>query len=97
MPRELSLYVVMRIRYGSIMATITLKNIPETLHRALQRQALVNHRSINREAIECLERMVSGKAMDVPTFLDRVRRNRVATPGQLTDELIKKARVEGRA
>ncbi len=86
-----------KIHYGSIMATITLKNIPQPLHQALKNRALANNRSINRETIDCLEHMVLGKPMDLPSFLDRVRRSRAATPGQLTDKLLRDARTHGRA
>jgi len=74
------------------MVTITLKNIPEPLHRALQQRAKANNRSINREAIECLERTVLGRPLDAEAFLARVRRHREATPGRLTDDLLLQAR-----
>lgn len=78
------------------MATITLKNIPAPVHRALKKQAKANHRSLNREAIDCLERVLTTRPFDVQTFLERVRRHRESTPGQLTDELIWNARHTGR-
>ncbi|MGI8601551.1 MAG: FitA-like ribbon-helix-helix domain-containing protein [Verrucomicrobiales bacterium] len=78
------------------MATITLKNIPEPLHLALQERAKANHRSINRETIDCLERVVLGKPLDVQAFLERVRHRRRETPGQLTEELLWEARHTGR-
>jgi plasmid stability protein len=78
------------------MATITLKNIPEPLHEALKMRALSHRRSLNSEAIDCLERVVLGKPIDVPAFLSRVRSLRAATPGQIDDALIKKARSTGR-
>ena len=37
------------------MATITLKNVPDDLHRRLKAQAARNHRSLNREVIRTLE------------------------------------------
>jgi hypothetical protein len=40
--------------------------------------------------------VVMGKAMSVPAFLDRVRQDRVATPGRLSDQLIRGARNQGR-
>jgi plasmid stability protein len=51
------------------VATITLKNIPEPLHEALKRRALFHRRSLNSEAIECLEWVLLGKALDVPAYL----------------------------
>ncbi|MGI8603836.1 MAG: FitA-like ribbon-helix-helix domain-containing protein [Verrucomicrobiales bacterium] len=78
------------------MATITLKNIPELLHRTLQERAKANHRSINREAIDCLERVVLGKPLDALAFLEKVRCRRRETPGQLADDLLWEARHTGR-
>ena len=40
--------------------TLTLKNIPPHLHRLLKAQALRHKRSLNQEAILCLELAVSG-------------------------------------
>ena len=37
------------------MPTITLKNVPDELHRRLKEVAAQNHRSLNREAIRLLE------------------------------------------
>lgn len=78
------------------MATITLKNIPEPLHKALKMRALSHRRSLNSEAIDCLERVLLGKALDVPAYLARVRSLRAATPGQIDDDLIREARRTGR-
>ncbi len=78
------------------MATITLKNLPEPLHRALQDRAAANHRSLNREAIACLEQTVLGHPMDVDAFLASVRTRRRQTPGRLTEALLREARQSGR-
>ncbi|MEL6614587.1 MAG: Arc family DNA-binding protein [Bacteroidota bacterium] len=40
------------------MATLTLKNVPDDLHRRLKERAARNHRSLNREVIHALERAV---------------------------------------
>jgi plasmid stability protein len=84
------------IHYGSIMATITLKNIPAPIHRALKIRAEANHRSINRETIDCLERVLLNKPMNVETFLERVSHFREQTPGRLTEKLLEDARRTGR-
>jgi plasmid stability protein len=78
------------------MATITLKNIPEPLHQALKSRAQSHRRSLNSEAIDCLERVLLGKALDAPAYLARVRSLRAATPGHLYDDLIREARGTGR-
>jgi plasmid stability protein len=37
------------------MATITLKNVPKELHAKLTKRAAAHRRSLNQEAIACLE------------------------------------------
>jgi plasmid stability protein len=78
------------------MATVTLKNILEALHEALKRRARSHRRSLNSEAIDCLETVLLGKALDVPAYLARVRSLRAATPGNIDDDLIRDARRTGR-
>lgn len=39
-------------------ATITLKNIPDEIYDSLKEAAEAHHRSINSEAIACLERVL---------------------------------------
>lgn len=41
------------------MATLTLKNVPDDLHRRLKARAERNRRSLNREAIRLLEEGVT--------------------------------------
>jgi len=38
------------------MATLTLKDMPAKLHSALKKRARSNRRSLNQEALYCLER-----------------------------------------
>lgn len=37
------------------MVSITLKDIPESLHRALKQRARLNHRSLNKEVLATIE------------------------------------------
>lgn len=39
------------------MATLTLRDVPDDLHRWLKRQAEAHHRSVNEEAIALLEKL----------------------------------------
>ncbi len=48
--------------YGSVMTTITLKNVPELLRVALRTRAKANRRSLNQEVLYCLERSVEKNA-----------------------------------
>ena len=41
------------------MATITLKNVPDELHQRLKASARRNRRSMNSEALVCLERALT--------------------------------------
>ncbi len=49
-------------------ATITLKNVPPALHRSLKEQAKKHKRSLNQEAIHCLEGALSLAGSDRPSL-----------------------------
>lgn len=49
-------------------ATITLKNVPPDLHRSLKELAKKHKRSLNQEAIHCLEGALSVAAKDRPSL-----------------------------
>jgi hypothetical protein len=49
-------------------ATITLKNVPPALHRSLKEQAKKHKRSLNQEAIHCLEGALSLAENDRPSL-----------------------------
>lgn len=48
------------------MATLTLKNVPDDLHRRLKSRAERSHRTFNREAIRCIEETVAQSAPSAP-------------------------------
>lgn len=48
------------------MADLTIRGLPEELHRYLKQQAEANHRSINRQTIALIERAMKGNAEDKP-------------------------------
>lgn len=60
------------------MATLTLKNVPEELVQALRRRAARHHRSLNREAIACLERVVRPARVEPAALLASLRETRAA-------------------
>jgi plasmid stability protein len=64
---------------GSEMSTLTLKNIPEELHRQLKNTAKQHHRSLNNEAIVCLETALRTVRTNTATFLERARHLRKKT------------------
>ena len=78
------------------MITITLKDIPPVVHKALKHRAKQHGRSLNKEALACLETAVTPAKVNVDAMIGEIRRHRVVLPGKLTDRLIKSAKSEGR-
>jgi plasmid stability protein len=77
------------------MASITIKNLPDHVHRRLRLRAESKHRSLNREIIHILT-----EATDEPERPDdlpeRAALLRSRFGGELTREEIDAARTEGR-
>ena len=79
------------------MATLTIKNIPEKLHRRLKDSAAQHRRSINGEAISCLEKALVGNRVDPEDFLTRARALRARMPKVLvTRKDLRAGRNQGR-
>lgn len=51
---------------GTAMADLTIRGLPDELHRFLKQQAEANHRSINRETIALIERAMKSNADGKP-------------------------------
>jgi antitoxin FitA len=80
-----------------LVATLTIKNIPERLRRRLKESAAEHRRSINGEAISCLEKALAGGRVDPQEFLAQARVLRERLPRIfLTDRDLRAARREGR-
>ena len=62
------------------MATLTIKNIPEKLRQRLKESAAQHRRSMNGEAISCLEKALVGSRVDPVDFLARARALRARMP-----------------
>ena len=75
--------------------TITLKNIPDAIYAQLRQSADLHHRSLNSEAIACLERVLLPVAIQPEERLLRIQRLR--PPGAIKASAIDKARRAGRA
>lgn len=58
------------------MATITLRNLPEGLHRLLKERAVRHRRSLNSEIIATLETTLRAEPIDSEAFLARIRQLR---------------------
>jgi len=52
------------MRYGCGMSTITIKDIPPSVHRTLKMRAKAHGRSLNREVIATLEGTLRGAPID---------------------------------
>jgi len=78
------------------MKTITLKGIPPSVHSALKQRAKQHGRSLNKEALACLEASVAPARFDADDMLLDIRNHRASLPGKLNDDLIKAAHEEGR-
>ena len=80
------------------MPTLTLKDVPQGLHRKLKERAAQNRRSINSEVIHCLEHILAEVPTDPDAYLARVRPLREKTARlPLNDERLKAARNKGRS
>lgn len=62
-------------------ATLTLKNVPEALYEKLKASAAAHRRSLNREAIVCLESALAPGRMDAEERLARIRALRESLSG----------------
>ncbi|MDR2243943.1 MAG: Arc family DNA-binding protein [Burkholderiales bacterium] len=68
-------------RYGANMpTTLTLKNIPAELYEQLKASAETHRRSLNSEAIVCLESVLLPRHFTVSDRLARARALRAALP-----------------
>jgi plasmid stability protein len=61
---------------------ITLKNIPDDIYRRLKEVAEIHRRSVNSEAIACLERALLPTKVSVDERLSRARQLRAAVKGK---------------
>ena len=79
------------------MATLTIKNIPEHLYAQLKRHAQANRRSLNKEAILCIERALRSPKIQPESYLARARQLREKTKHHpLSDEEFNIAKRMGR-
>jgi antitoxin FitA len=80
------------------MATITLKNVPKDVHVALKRRALRHKRSLNQEAIHCLDVALGRSPRDPRALLEGIRTLRSRLPLKpVSLEWIDEAKRQGRA
>src|SRR4029079_15933559 len=83
--------------YGGAMATLTLKQVPDDLYRKLKERAVTHRRSLNNEAIHCLEQVFQEQRPTPQEWLEAARTLRRQTPDLfLTEETLQKAKDAGR-
>jgi plasmid stability protein len=78
------------------MATVTIKDLPEKLHRQLKVRALRYHRSLNSEVIALLEAATAPQKVDPDALLARAAKLRSRVGGRLTDSDLAALRNAGR-
>lgn len=80
------------------MATLTIKGLPEQIYRKLKQLAASQRRSINSQAILCLEQVLGAPRVDPEGFLAQVDalRARLTCP-PVSDEQIDKDKRSGRS
>lgn len=80
------------------MATVTLKNVPDTLVAQLKKQARHNRRSLNQEALARLEASLVAPRRSGTEAVEALRRlhRRMTGVKPLTDDFLERAKTEGR-
>jgi antitoxin FitA len=78
------------------MATVTIKDLPEKLHRQLKVRALRYHRSLNSEVIALLEAATAPQKVDPDALLAHAAKLRSRVGGRLTDSDLAALRNAGR-
>jgi antitoxin FitA len=66
-------------------AVLTLKNVPDELYELLKRSAEAHRRSMNSEAIVCLESALRSQKLPVEQRLARLRELRASLPKRRID------------
>jgi plasmid stability protein len=78
------------------MATLTIKDLPEKIHRQLKARALRQRRSLNSHVIGLLEAATTPQRIDPEALLARAARLRGRVGGRLTDDDLAALRGAGR-
>ena len=79
------------------MPNLTLKNVPQALHRTLKNQAKQHHRSLNKEVIATLQASTAKPvALDIERQLAEAREMRRKFKGATSLEEIQVYKIAGR-
>ena len=85
------------MHYGSFMSTITLKNVPEQMHALLKSRAQAHGRSLNREILCTLEKLLNAGVSDAEQILDEAHAVRESMGVYLTQRELKEMKDKGRS
>ena len=77
-------------------ATLTLKNIPDAIYDRLRASADAHRRSMNSEAIVCLETVLLPRRVNPDEHLSRIRELRASLNFTVTAEDVDTLKREGR-
>ncbi|MGR3220262.1 MAG: FitA-like ribbon-helix-helix domain-containing protein [Candidatus Anammoxibacter sp.] len=78
------------------MQVITVKNIPDDIHKLLKDIAKLNHRSVNSEIIYCLEKYLKIVKIESGSILKKAQIVRSEIKYRFSDTEIREAKNEGR-
>jgi plasmid stability protein len=78
------------------MAVVTVRNLPDEIHRRLKERAKRNHHSLNAEIVACLEAAVVAPLVDVDNLISEARRLRRRARGRLNERFLGEIKNEGR-
>jgi plasmid stability protein len=78
------------------VAAITVKGLPDELHRRLKERADEHGRSLNSEIIACLKAALEPQVVDPEALLVRARALREVVPARLTDRALRRLKDRGR-
>jgi plasmid stability protein len=67
-------------RAVDMATTLTLKNIPDELYARLKKSAEIHRRSLNNEAIICLETVLQARKLSTAERIERIRALRSTLP-----------------
>ena len=84
------------MRYGCDMSTITLKNVPHSIHRTLKMRAKAHGRSLNKEVIAILEGTLRGVPIDATAIGEHARSVRETLGVYLTQHDLSSLKDAGR-
>ena len=72
--------------------SLSIKDVPEHLARALRQQAARNHRSIQGELMHILEKAVEDRPFQAREFVERLRAVRLPAGGSESAAIVRRAR-----